>query len=110
MFVAESSGGVWGLSLGARRLQCALLLGLVSGLLFPSSAVADYRTSLRWRVAAAGLTSERGIDGVTTPSLGQRSTHQIKGGELQTFQFAAAAGQYVRVTVRQLRIILQVTL
>ncbi len=50
------------------------------------------------------------FDEVTTLSVGQPTTRQIKGGERQLFQFAGAFGQFIHLVVRPIRIILQVTL
>lgn len=49
-------------------------------------------------------------DQVTTLIVGQPTTRQIQGGARQFFQMTVATGQYLRVTVRPTRIILQVTL
>jgi CHAT domain-containing protein len=78
--------------------------------LLPSSSVADDHTSSKSLLAGGEVTTVVLLDDLTTLSPGQRSTHEIKGGALQTFQVAAGFGQYLRVTVRQSRIILQVTL
>jgi CHAT domain-containing protein/uncharacterized protein HemY len=87
-----------------------LLLPFFFVLLLPSSSVADYRTLSKALYAGGEVTTVVGLDDATTLSPSQRTTHQIKGGELQTFKLAGGSGQYLRVVVRQSRIILQVTL
>src|SRR5215467_4619107 len=55
----------------------------------------------------ARFSNRMDLDDVTTLTPGVPTTRQIKGGERHLFQFAAAVGQYIHVTVRPTRIILQ---
>lgn len=104
MCFLEGSRGLWFVRFRIKWSACAFLV-VLAGLLSTLQTQGQPDNTQK-----AHLSNASSLDEVTTLTVGQSITRQIKGGELQTFQFAAGSGQYLRVTVRQSRIILQVTL
>lgn len=104
MLFLEGSRGPCLVRCRVKWLACSFLVVLASSLSTLQTQGQPGATTKAHRFIVSSLHD------ATTLSPGQRSTYQIKGGELQTFQVAAGFGQYLRVAVRQSRIILQVTL